>query len=180
MAFNLDDYETVEERLQRALEAHEDMRVVTINHTTPEDRASHVWVVESRVYLNAGDQANDLPKGTGWAFEIDGQNGPANKFSALENAETSSLGRCLKHAFGAKSVTRQEMEKVDRGVSPRDWMAEASRLTSKDKVRALYLDAQAGGASKQTLEELKQYAEGLRSESERAGSSGGSSSGGKG
>jgi len=165
MAFNLENYETVEERLQRALSTWKDLRIVTVNHTTAEDRASHVWVVESRVYMNAGDQANDLPKGTGWAFEVDGQNGPANKFSALENAETSSLGRALKHAFGAQSVTREEMAKVERAVSPRDWVAEATKLTSKDDVRALYLEAQAGGASKAQLDEVKAYAERLGGES---------------
>lgn len=165
MAFNLENYETVEERLERALKAEKDLRVVTINHTTAADRERNMWVVETRVYLNAGDQANDLPKGTGWAYEIDGQNGPANKYSALENCESSSLGRALKHALGGSSVTRNEMVKVNREVSPRDWVSEATKLTSKDEVRALYLEAQAGGASKKQLEEVKAYGETLGGES---------------
>jgi hypothetical protein len=54
--FNLNDYETVEERHARALALHPDLRCVTVNHTTPQDRASGVWVVEARVYLDAADR----------------------------------------------------------------------------------------------------------------------------
>lgn len=179
MSFNLQNYETVEERLQRALDQEPDLRIVTVNHTTPQDRENHMWVVESRVYLNAGDQAADLPKGTGWAFEIDGQNGPANKFSALENCESSSLGRALKHAFGGRSVTSQEMAKVNREVSPVDWVADASKLKSTTELRAHYLAAKAGGASKAQLDAIQQYADELRRESERSGGSGGSKGSGK-
>lgn len=157
--FNLNDYETVEERLQRALEVHDDLRIVTLNRTTEDDRERHTWVVETRVYMNAGDQANDLPKGTGWAYEVDGQNGPANKFSALENCESSSLGRALKHAFGARSVTAEEMAKVNRGVSPRDWVAEATKLDTRDALAALYVEAKSGVASPEQLEEVKRIAE---------------------
>ncbi len=176
--FNLNDYETVEERLQRALEAHDDLRVVTLNRTTEDDRERHTWVVETRVYMNAGDQANDLPKGTGWAYEVDGQNGPANKFSALENCESSSLGRALKHAFGARSVTAEEMSKVNRGVSPRDWVAEASRLKTRDELAALYVDAKAGGASAEQLAEVKRLGEShsVQSKSDGSARSGGGSS----
>lgn len=169
MSFDLQNYETVEERLQRALEAHDDLRVVTVNRTTEDDRQRHTWVVETRIYLNAGDQANDLPKGTGWAYEVDGQNGPANKFSALENCESSSLGRALKHCFGARSVTAEEMAKVNRGVSPRDWVAEAGRLSTRDELAALYLDAKAGGASEKQLEEVKRLAESLSVQGEPDG-----------
>ncbi len=65
--FNLDDYETVEERHARALQEHPDLRCVIVNHTTPEDRAVSTWVVEARVYKDAGDQAADIPKATEWA-----------------------------------------------------------------------------------------------------------------
>ena len=52
-AFNLDAYETVEERHARAIELYPDLRVEIINHTTENDRAQATWVVEARVYLNA-------------------------------------------------------------------------------------------------------------------------------
>ena len=174
MSFNLQNYETAEMRLERALAQYEDMRLVTVNHTTPQDREKNLWVVETRVYLSAGDQANDLPKGTGWAFEIDGQNGPANKFSALENCETSSLARALKHAFGGSGASASEMAKVNRGVSPRDWVGEASSMKETTELKALYLSAKAGGASQDQLDAIQEHAESIRREGERSGSGGGS------
>jgi len=116
--FDLSSYETVEQRHARAIEAYPDLRCVIVNHTTPNDRAQSTWVVEARVYLTDADQANDLPKATEWAFEVDGV-GMANKTSALENAATSALGRALRWALGgSKGPSREEMEKVSRGNSP--------------------------------------------------------------
>jgi hypothetical protein len=116
--FNLDSYETVEQRHARALEAYPDLRCVIVNHTTENDRAQAMWVVEARVYMNAEDQAADLPKATEWAFEIDGQ-GMSQKQAALETACTSALGRSLRWAFaGSKGPSREEMEKVARVPKP--------------------------------------------------------------
>lgn len=164
--FNLNDYETVEERLRRfwADPNHSDARLITINHTSPQDRAVGTWVVEARLYLNQEDQARDLPKTTGWAFEVDGV-GMANKTSALENAETSSLGRCLaNYTFsGNKRVTREEMEKVARGQTPklpaRDWLAESDAVAKDvDKLRLLYSEAKTAKASEDVLGRIKELA----------------------
>jgi hypothetical protein len=120
--FNLNDYETVEERLRRfwADKNHSDARIVTINHTTELDRQVSTWVVEARIYLTRQDQLDDLPKATGWAFEVDGQ-GMAQKTAALETAETSAIGRCLANMnfSGNKRTSREEMEKAQRGVTPK-------------------------------------------------------------
>lgn len=162
--FNLNDYETVEERHARALALHPDLRCVTINHTTAQDRASGVWVVEARVYLDAADQEANLPKATDWAFEVDGQ-GMANKTSALENASTSALGRALRWALGSKGPSRQEMEKVERGVTPkpgRDWAKDAELLALAYDVpglRNLYAEAQAGKAGQEVLDMIKGWAD---------------------
>ena len=164
--FNLNDYETVEERLRRfwADPANEDARLVTINRTTPQDRAVGTWVVEARLYLTQEDQARDLPKTTGWAFEVDG-NGMANKFSALENGETSALGRCLGNYIysGNKRVTRDEMEKVARGQTPklptRQFLDEAEALGKDiDKLRLLYSEAKTAKASEEVLGRIKELA----------------------
>ena len=164
--FNLNDYETVEERLRRfwADPNHEDARLITINHTTPQDRSVGTWVVEARLYLNQDDQARDLPKTTGWAFEVDGV-GMANKTSALENAETSSLGRCLaNYTFsGNKRVSRSEMEKVARGQTPklptRKFLDEAEALGKDiDKLRLLYSEAKTANASEEVLGRIKELA----------------------
>jgi hypothetical protein len=116
--FDMSSYETVEERHARALEQYPDLRCVIHNHTTPNDRAQGMWVVEAQVFLNSEDQALDLPKAVEWAFEVDGV-GMANKTSALENACTSALGRALRWALGgSKGPSREEMAKVARGVAP--------------------------------------------------------------
>ena len=154
-AFNLDAYETVEERHARALELYPDLRCEIINHTTENDRAQSTWVVEARVYLNAGDQSLGLFKASEWAFEVDGV-GMANKTSALENAATSALGRCLRWALGgSKGPSRSEMEKVQRGVSPQkpkvkmpEGLLEAiNKLETVDALKVVWTEAVAGGYS---------------------------------
>ena len=152
--FSLDNYETVEERHARALAEYPDLRVEIINHTTPQDRERNTWVVEARVYKDSKDQAAGLPKATEWAFEVDGQ-GMANATSALENACTSALGRALRWAFaGNKGPSRTEMEKVERGAGPRDWLAEAANIEDVQKLRVLWANAKKAGASQDILDQL--------------------------
>lgn len=111
--FNLQDYETVAERLVRFWKDHENGAIITKNLTTEEDRKRGQWIVYSEVYFDRNDSR---PAGTGLAFETDGGTG-ANKFAALENAESSSVGRALSNSSygGDKRVTREEMAKVARG-----------------------------------------------------------------
>jgi hypothetical protein len=164
--FNLNEYETVEERHARAIAEYPDIRCVIVNHTTPQDRAVGTWVVEARVYLNAEDQERELPKASEWAFEVDGV-GMANKTSALENACTSALGRSLRWALGgSKGPSKQEMEKVARGQTPklpsRDWLVEAGELAKAkdiDKLRLLYSEAKTAKASAEILDWIKMTAE---------------------
>lgn len=159
--FNLQDYETVEERLRRfwADPAHADARIVTVNHTTPADRSVSVWVVEARIYLTREDQLDNLPKATGWAFEVDGQ-GMTQKTAALETAETSAIGRCLANMnlSGNRRTTREEMAKVERGVTPMpasDWTARTESLKNVTAARALYNEARTAKAGDQVLEAIK-------------------------
>jgi len=157
--FNLEDYETVEERIKRFYEQHPDGRLTTENLTTVEDRMVSTWVVKAYVYLTAGDQAAGLPKATGLAFEIDGQ-GMAQKTAALETAETSALGRGLANAgfSGNRRTTREEMEKVARDQTPtpvRNWEAEANALDSVDDLRLLWNEAKASNAPAKILAKVK-------------------------
>lgn len=117
--FNLNDYETVEQRIARFYLDNPDGRIITSNLTTLQDRQVSTWVVEATVYLSFLDQVNYAPKATGLAFEVDG-GGMANKTSALENCETSAIGRALANAgySGNKRTTHEEMAKVERGVTP--------------------------------------------------------------
>lgn len=124
--FNLNDYETVAERIKRFYADHPDARIVTKNLTTLQDRQVSTWVVQAKIYLPNPLFSTEHPylkqyilKATGLAFEIDGS-GMANKTSALENAETSAIGRALANANygGDKRVSREEMAKAANGVTP--------------------------------------------------------------
>jgi len=161
--FNLADYETVAERIARFYRDFPDGRIVTKNLTQQHDRAIMTWVVQAFVYLNRDDQERNLPKGTGLAFEIDGA-GMANKTSALENAETSAIGRSLANAnySGDKRVTREEMAKVAKGVTPsRNWQAALDNINDLEGLRSLYLEARQGKAPSGILEAIKGKADGL-------------------
>jgi len=156
--FNLADYQTVEDRLKIAHKTYPDLRVITKNRTTAQDRQVSTWVVEARIYLNAEDQAKGLIKATGWAFEIDGA-GMANKTSALENCETSAIGRALANMnlSGNKRASREEMSKVARGAvsTSRNWLAETEKLETIEAARQLYNEARTQKAPNDVLENIK-------------------------
>lgn len=113
--FNLDEYELVEDRIRRFYEDHPDGRIVSYEVTEPDDRAKGYFVVRAHIYLDHEDQHANCPKATGLAFEIEGGQG-ANRTAALENAETSAIGRALANADYAKGKrpSRTEMEKAAR------------------------------------------------------------------
>lgn len=168
--FDLSTYETVEERIRRFYADNPDGRIITENLTSPADRAVSTWVIRSVVYLTAGDQANDLPKASGLAFEVDGGNG-ANQTSALENAETSAIGRALANAgySGNKRASREEMEKVERfsaeetmhQFAQRDWKKDADTLNDVEALRTLWANAKAKKAPASVLDYIKERANAL-------------------
>ena len=135
--------------------------------------------------LDAGDQANKLPKATGYASETDGTGGANSAGAALENCETSSIGRALANMAlsGNKRASREEMEKVERVAQPAtDWLKEADGILNVDDLRSLYTRAKAQGAPTEVLEQLKDYANALNSSREDTGTGGsvpGSGKGGK-
>lgn len=168
--FNLNDYETVEERIKRFYSLWPDGRIITKNLTTLQDRQVGTWVVEASIFLNAEEQYRALAKSTGLAFEVDGT-GMANKTSALENCETSAIGRALANMnlSGNKRTSREEMKKVEKGITPslpsRNWLIEAD-AKSKDinALRLLYSEAKTGKAKPEILEEIRKIADGLTGE----------------
>ena len=161
--FNLADYETVEQRIKRFYADNPNGRIITKNKTTPSDRSVSTWIVKAEIWLPIDGESSvaiSYLKATGWAFEIDGQ-GMANKTSALENAETSAIGRALANAgySGNKRASREEMSKVARAES-RDWLAEADKLAltyDVDSLRLLYTDAVAAKVAPEILEKIKAY-----------------------
>lgn len=164
--FNLADYELVETRIGKFYSLYEDGRIQTENMTTPADREKGIWVVKARLYTTQEDQRLGLPKATGYAFEVDGGYG-ANKTSALENCETSAIGRALANMalHGSKRASREEMSKVERGVTPAvqaeawekpllNWPEEIGKLTDANGARGLYALAKAENAPKAVLDEI--------------------------
>ena len=107
--FNLDDYETVEERLVKYWKDHPDGQI----HTKLLDQSSGRFIVEASVYRTEADLR---PWTTGLAEEtIQGRG--VNATSALENCETSAIGRALANAGYAtkgKRASREEMAKVSQ------------------------------------------------------------------
>ncbi len=165
MKFDLSKYATVAERLAKFHEDYPDGRIVTewLNQSLSD--GVNTWVIKTTIYLSAGDQANNLPKATGHAFEIDGTGG-ANNGSALENAESSSLGRCLMMMGYSMNkdpkslASRAEMEKVAR-IENTDWATELKGATDLKSARALYARAMQHGAPAEVLERIKAYGESL-------------------
>lgn len=105
--FNLDDYETVEERLVKFWKDNPNGRI----HTKLLDHTSGRFIVEAHVFRSNED---DKAWATGLAEEtIQGRG--VNSTSALENCETSAIGRALANAGYAtkgKRASREEMIKV--------------------------------------------------------------------
>lgn len=177
--FNLADYETVEERIKKLYATHDDARITTEwennNRFAEEPQAPGpmTWVVKASVYLTAGDQANNLPKATGYAVEIDGTGG-ANNGSALENAETSAIGRALANMnlSGNKRASREEMQKV-QAISERDWVGDATKMGDVTSLRWLYAQAKAAGVPADQLERIEQHGKKLSADGEGQGAVGG-------
>jgi hypothetical protein len=108
--FNLENYETVEDRLVKFWEQHPDGRVLTSIHYYDDTRI----LVKAEIYFNRED---DRAVATGYAEELRGAS-PVNRTSHAENAETSAIGRGLANCgYAAKGSrpSREEMEKVQRG-----------------------------------------------------------------
>ena len=105
--FNLEDYETVEERLVKYWKDHPDGQI----HTSLLDSSGGRYIVIAQVYRT---EADARPWTTGLAEETVAGRG-VNATSALENCETSAIGRALANAGYAtkgKRASREEMSKV--------------------------------------------------------------------
>ena len=171
MRFNLENYATVAERLAQFHKDFPDGRIITtLIGSNDMGNGKTQWVVRAEIFLTAGDQANGLAKGTGFAAEIDGSGG-ANNVAALPNAETSAIGRGLM-AIGYSMnkdpktlASREEMAKV----AP-DYLERAATLETIEELRDLYTQARANNAPAEVLERLKGYADRF-AESQNTGAS---------
>ena len=109
MGFDLSQYETVDERLHKFKELYPNSRVFTelVSYSNEQ------YIVKSYIYK---DENDPHPLATGYAEERVGSS-PVNRNSALENCETSSLGRALANAAISAKGNRPsatEMGKAER------------------------------------------------------------------
>jgi len=105
--FNLADYEPVEVRLEKFIKDYPAFRISTELEVVEATR----YIVKAYLYKDAGDS---VAWSTGYAEETVSNRG-VNQTSALENCETSAIGRALANAGYApkgKRPSREEMSKV--------------------------------------------------------------------
>ena len=105
--FNLADYEPVEVRLEKFIRDYPDFRISTELEVVEASR----YIVKAYLYKTSQDS---IAWATGYAEETVSTRG-VNQTSALENCETSAIGRALANAGYApkgKRPSREEMSKV--------------------------------------------------------------------
>ncbi len=160
--FNMQDYEPVADRIAAFWNKYPNGRlhteIVLINETEV--------VVKALAYT---DREDPRPAAIDFAQESR-TSGQMVKF-ALETCATSALGRVLATLnFQAKSKegkairpSREEMTKVNPPKA-KDWITEATVLAGTRNIpglRALYKEAEAGGANDELLDSIKQVAKSL-------------------
>jgi len=112
MSFNLDSYETVHERVERFWKTYPNGRIKTELVSYSETQ----FIFRAEMYKDINDP---VPFATGFAEERVGSTF-INKANALENAETSALGRCASNgglvsaSSGKQRPSLNEMQKTNR------------------------------------------------------------------
>jgi|LakMenEpi03Aug12_release.lakeMendotaPanAssembly.Ray.scaffolds.fasta_scaffold360045_1 hypothetical protein len=113
--FNLNDYQTVEERIHLFWERYPNGRIINDIIFDDGERV----VIRSEVYT---DREDTRPAAVDFAEELKSTKG-VNQTSRVENGVTSATGRALSLLGGefspkGKRPSRQEMEKVQRMTQP--------------------------------------------------------------
>lgn len=161
MAYNINDYEPVEDRLSKFWNLYPEGRIATALVFQDETR----FIVQAAVFRNHDDHD---PAATGFAEErVDSNPKRVNFASALENCETSALGRALANfnfATKSKRPSREEMEKVSRAIStpltPLDELRGelnkfSSRPDERKSVVTFSIGREIGSLAELTLEEIE-------------------------
>ncbi len=124
--FNLADYETVDERLDKFWKSNPDGRISTELEVYEDNR----FIVKAYIYKNLTDS---VAFATGYAEEKVTDRGVNSNF-ALPNCETSSIGRALANGgFAAKGKrpSAEEMAKVNRTMEQPKSSASSAQVAPK-------------------------------------------------
>jgi hypothetical protein len=157
MAFNLDDYEPVEARIDAFWKTHPQGRIHTEIVLINEQQI----VVKASVWTDREDQR---PVTIDFAQETIGATN-ITKNSWLEVCATSAIGRALadlNFSKKGKRASREEMRKASPTYAERDWIKESESLRDSGNVEALrviYQDAVKHAASKDILDTIKSFAD---------------------
>ena len=168
--FNLNEYQTVQERIDLFWAKHPGGRFKLDIVSQTDNQV----VIKASVWTDKNDKH---PTTVDFAEERIGTS-PVNKISHVENCATSALGRAISALGGefspkGKRPSRTEMEKVARATqnkaTAKDWLAMAAELGNDlDGLRLLYSEAKTGGADSATLDKIKEIANGLSSPKDSA------------
>tara|TARA_R100001463_G_scaffold7536_2_gene24044 strand:- start:306 stop:1196 length:891 start_codon:yes stop_codon:yes gene_type:complete len=136
--FNLDNYETVEDRLKQYWKDNPSGKIETnVVHITDDGTCV---TIKAEVFVNTDEQYKCIA--TGIAQETKGQGGFANKDAWVENCETSAIGRALANwnyqGSKAPRPSRQEMSKVGNNeekveVTKVDMRKKENQMTDEQK-----------------------------------------------
>lgn len=151
--FDLSQYSTVAERIDKFWEKYPDGRI----HTDIVHFDAEQVVIRAEIYTRIDDE---MPTTVDYAEERP-DTSPVNRVSFVENCATSAIGRALADLggefTGQKRPSREEMAKVARSES-KDWMAEADKVGSVKELRVLWAQAKQAGAPKEILKALEDHA----------------------
>ena len=136
--FNLDNYETVEDRLKQYWKDNPSGKIETnVVHITDDGTCV---TIKAEVFVNTDEQYKCIS--TGIAQETKGQGGFANTDAWVENCETSAIGRALANwnyqGSKAPRPSRQEMSKVGNNedkvkVTKVDMRKKENQMTDEQK-----------------------------------------------
>lgn len=152
--FNLDSYETVEERLKKFWADNPNGRIYTeVVHIT--DNGECVTIRT----LGYKDIEDVNPVATGIAQETKGQGGFANADAWMENAETSSIGRMLANwKYQGSDKARPSKEEMSKSM-PKEQPATDMRMSEVDTLATNLVKDLTPAHQGKALKLADQYAE---------------------
>jgi hypothetical protein len=156
--FNLNEYQTVQDRIEIFRQLYPSGRIVNEIVLINEKEV----VMKSSVFLNIDDAQ---PVAVDFAQETVGTKG-VNSTSWVENCSTSATGRSLALLAGGmspkgKKPSREEMTKVEQNTpkNERDFLNEARSLsTDVAALRVIYADAKKANADVNVLKAIEGFA----------------------